>query len=246
MSKKKKIIVISVAVTLALVMTVGGLIQAFDHEHMETGGHKLIGVGEMGYYDPELDLGAWWGCLYQRWDTRFIVTNPNCDKDLTIEWVALIAGEDVCCDFDDGPCWDAEDVIFEGTPDDWYDYTDENTIGPVIEIPGNKESERGVLSPHEVWQVSIAELIAGVEDYYTYEVIEDCDVSKYTLEVTWSGAYYSWWLGWRTRPLTGWQKEECRGYFDSECWSDNFPSFAISEAEMQLFPSRVPFRLPAD
>jgi uncharacterized membrane protein len=75
-SKRKKIILIGVAVTLALVLGVGGLVQAFDHEHMETGGHKLVGVGEMGYYDFEY-MGQ-----HQCWDTQFIVTNPNCERYL--------------------------------------------------------------------------------------------------------------------------------------------------------------------
>lgn len=242
MSKKRKIILISLAVTLALAVGVGGFVYANYGLglHEETGGNKLLGVGEMGwdYYD-EWDQ-------YQEWDTQFIVTNPNCEQDLTIEWVALIAGEDVYVDWDgDGPEWYAEDVIFEGTPGDWYSYFD-------IEIPGNEYSDRGVLSPHEVWQVSIAELIAGVEDDYPEDIIYDCDLSKYTLEVTWSGARYTgwWWWGyWRDgRPLTGWQKEKCWSEF--EVYIDEFedyeylPSFSISEAEMKVFPSRRPFSLP--
>lgn len=240
MSKKKKIIIIAVAVTLALVLGVGGLAQAIMlPDHTETGGHKLIGVGELGEDDQGFLSGFQW------WDTQFIITNPNCDKDLTIEWVALIAGgEDV--DWD-GPWLDAEEVIFEGTPEDWYDYTYENTEGPVIEIPGNEESEIGVLSPHEVWQVSIAELIAAYEDEGLWEAVDKCDLSKYTLEVTWSGVSYSLWWGWRGRPLIGWQKEKCWSQF--EWWVEGIEGeylvdFAISEAEMQLFPGRTPFRLP--
>ena len=223
MSKKKKIIVIAVAVTLALVMGVGGLAYAVIMPHMELGGHKLIGVGEMGgsYYDTE-----WY--QHQEWDTQFIITNPNCDRDLTIEWVALIAGEDIYppAPF---PEWYAEEVIFEGTPDDWYAVRD-------IEIPGNENSEIGVLSPHEVWQVSITELMYDADPY-------GYGRGKYTLEVTWSGVPYTLWFGWRGRPLIGWQKEKCWSVFE---WWEDLPSFAISEAEMQVFPSRVPFRLPED
>ncbi len=235
MSKKKKIIMISLAVTLALAVGVGGLVYAngFPYPHEDVGANKLIGVGEMGW--DEFD-GYW--DQYQEWDTQFIVTNPNCEQDLTIEWVALIAGEDVYVDWDgDGPYWYAEDVIFEGTPQDWYDYAG-------IMIPGNEYSELGVLSPHEVWQVSIAELVAGVEDDYPAGVIEDCDLGKYTLEITWSGAYYSWWWRWgKVRPLTGWQKEKCWSEFE---WGldGGYPSFAISEAEMKNFESRTPFSVP--
>jgi len=228
-SKKRKIIMISLAVTLALAVGVGGFVYAngFPFDHEDVGGNKLIGVGEMGYdvYD-----GYWF--QEQWWDTHFIVTNPNCEQDLTIEWVALIAGEDVYPSVGgDGPYWYAEDVIFEGTPDDWYDYT----VG-YIDIPGNVESELGVLSPHEVWQVSIAELL----DYSPYEL----DLSKYTLEITWSSTGYTtgwWWYRGRVRPLTGWQKEKCvSDFFGAQIGFD----FAISEAEMKNFESRTPFSLP--
>ena len=207
MSKRKKIIVIGVAVTLALAVGVGGLVYANNgnnhvYEHSDVGGNKLIGVGEMGWDDDDV----YWD-QYQEWDTQFIITNPNCDRDLTIEWVAVIAGDDAE--------WDAEQVIAEGTPDDWWGWD-------------------GELSPHEVWQVSLSDLL----DYYPDEL----DLGKYTLEVTWSGARYTgwWWWGyWRDgRPLTGWQKEKCWSEF---YWGDSFPAFAISEAEMQLFPSRTRF-----
>ena len=233
MSKKRKVILIVVAVTLALAVGVGGLVYANYGlgPHEETGGNKLIGVGEMGNYD-----GAFFSGI-QYWDTQFIITNPNCEQDLTIEWVALIASDDACG-------WPAEEVIFEGTPEDWYSYFD-------IEIPGNEFSVRGVLSPHEAWQVSIAELIGGVVGWYPNGIIDDCDLGKYTVEVTWSGAYYTgwWWWGyWRSgRPLTGWQKEKCWSYFD---WSvegitgEYLLDFAISEAPMELFHSRQLFSPP--
>jgi len=224
-TKKRKIILISLAVTLALAVGVGGFVYAENnnHYHEETGGNKLIGVGEMGYYDY-----GYWG-QYQEWDTQFIITNPNCEQDLKIEWVALIAGEDVYHRIH-GLVFEAEDVIFEGTPEDWSGYAG-------IDIPGNEYSELGVLSPHEVWQASIAELVV-----VDPELIE---LGKYTLEVTWSGARYTgwWWWGyWRSgRPLTGWAKEKCWSEFD---WEEDFPSFSISEAPMELFPSRRPFRVP--
>ena len=224
MTKKRKIILISLAVTLALAVGVGGFVYANYGlgPHEDVGGNKLLGVGEMGD-----DFNGYWD-QYQEWDTQFIITNPNCERDLTIEWVALIAGDDAE--------WDAEEVIFEGTPDDWYGYT-----GGYIDIPGNEYSELGVLSPHEVWQVSLSELLDEDPD--------DLDLGKYTLEITWSGARYTgwWWWGyWRDgRPLTGWQKEKCWSEF--QWWeydSYDFPSFAISEAEMKVFPSRRPFRVP--
>jgi len=226
-TKKRKIILIGLAVTLALAVGVGGLVYAQFPDHEDVGGNKLIGVGEMGYEDftfggipgPTGDY-VYYGEI-RGWDTQFIITNPNCEQDLTIEWVALIAGEDT----DD---WDAEEVIFEGTPDDWYWCSDTS-----VEIPE-------VLSGHEVWQVSLSELL----DEYPH----DLELNKYTLEVTWSGARYAgwWWWGyWRDgRPLTGWQKEKCWSEFEENGWEEYFPSFAISEAKMELFPSRRPFRVP--
>jgi len=227
---------------------VGGLAHAFIEpyfDHANVGGNKLLGVGEMGY-----DTYSVGGILPvsntnggfdqdQWWDTQFIITNPNCDRDLTIEWVALIAGEDTCCG------WFAEDVIFEGTPGDWADYT----YGDIL-IPGNDDDFDGVLSGHEVWQVSIAELCACVVEGDPDDWIATCDLGKYTLEVTWSGAHYRgwWWWGyWRSgRPLTGWQKEKCWYVFLEDMDEDDHWDFgmAISEAEMKVFPSRRPFRLP--
>jgi len=195
-TKKRKIILIGLAVTLALSVGVGGLVYANYGlgPHEDGGGNKLIGVGEMGYEDFTFGgiLGPTGFYVYdgeiRGWDTQFIITNPNCERDLAIEWVALIAGEDT----DD---WDAEDVIFEGTPGDWFWCSNMN-----IEIPE-------VLSGHEVWQSSIAELVcmmvSGSEptDEELYLFIADQDLNKYTLEVTWSGARYTgwWWWGyWRS------------------------------------------------
>ena len=144
MTKKRKIILISLAVTLALAVGVGGFVYAVTngnnnhvYEHEETGGNKLLGVGEMGYYDDVL-----WG-QYQWWDTQFIITNPNCERDLTIEWVALIDREGAF----------GESVIYEGPPD-----------GPIPDT----------LGPHQTFQVSIAELMGlGPDiplDKYTLEI----------------------------------------------------------------------------
>jgi len=234
-TKKRKIILISLAVTLALAVGVGGLVYAENnnHYHEETGGNKLLGVGEMGTESDSYEV--FWQS--RSWDTQFIITNPNCEQDLTIEWVALIAGEDNSCG------WFAEDVIFEGTPDDWANYT----YGDIL-IPGNDDDADGVLSPHEVWQVSIAELCAYVVEGDPEDWIAECNLGKYTLEVTWSGARYTgwWWWGyWRSgRPLTGWAKEKCWYVFMGEI-PDGFEiGMAISEAEMKVFPSRRPFSLP--
>jgi len=244
-TKKRKIILISLAVTLALVLGVGGLVYAVTngnnnhvYEHSDVGGNKLIGVGEMGYEDFTFGGGipgpteayVYLGEI-RGWDTQFIITNPNCDKDLTIEWVALIAGEDT-------GDWAAEDVIFEGMPEDWFWCSDTS-----VEIPE-------ALSGHEVWQGSIAELLYMVvygsepDDATLYGFIASLDLNKYTLEVTWSSADYTGWWWWyrvRVRPLTGWQKEKCWSEF---MWNGSFPSFAISEAEMKNFESRTPFALP--
>jgi len=231
-TKKKKIILIGVAVTLALVLGVGGLIYARidEHIHMNVGVHKLIGVGEMGFeqfvFDPPIpgmDGYSYEGEI-RGWDTQFIITNPNCDKDLKIEWVALIAGEDT-------EEWDAEEVIFEGAP----------------------PPEEGILSPHQVEQVSLAELLYMMvkhhepDDNELYYFIADQELNKYTLEITWSGASWSWWSGWgKLRPLIGWQKEKCRHmmYGTGPGIPVEFPGLTISEAEMQLFPSKMPVKLP--
>jgi len=240
LTKKRKILLIGVAVTLALVMTVGGLAQA-GVGHKDVGGGKLTGVGEMGGLALVLPDGG----QFQYWDTQFIITNPNCEQWLDIEWVSLIAGEDVYIgEYEDGTYqelwWYAEDVIIEGTPKDWEYYLD-------IEIPGNKNSTLGVLSPHEVWQVSIYDIIdhlfKAMYNEWDGDIdlvdIEDLDLDKYTLEVTWSGGEYltpkSRKLG--SRPLTGWQKEKCWFGFGG----DGFPGFCISEAEMLNFTGRIRF-----
>jgi len=250
-TKKRKIILIGLAVTLALAVGVGGFVYANNGAHQDTGGNKLLGVGEMGYdtysvggihpvnfnTNGGFDQDQWW-------DTQFIITNPNCDRYLKIEWVALIAGET-------NDPWTKEQVIAEGKPEDWPGF---------LEIPDE-------LSPHEVWQVSVAELVGAVM-YETPEFIMDTyNLNKYTLEVTWSGAHYRgwWWWGyWRSgRPLTGWQKEKCwyvNYYGDYNNTTYGFPDgpirydlvvnnayiysdsgMAISEAEMKLFPSRTRF-----
>ena len=246
--KKRKIILIGLAVTLALAVGVGGFVYAENnnHYHDDVGGNKLLGVGEMGYEEFTFEgiTGPTGAYVYdgeiRGWDTQFIVTNPNCDKPLYIEWVALIAGEDA------SP-WEAEQVLAQGTPGDWHEARG-------IHIPGNDGDTDGELSPHEVWQVSIAELLFVVVNDYEpndaelYYFIAGLDLNKYTLEVTWSGAHYRgwWWWGyWRSgRPLTGWQKEKCRYMmYGTSAYvpSVEFPGLAISEAEMKVFPSRTRF-----
>jgi hypothetical protein len=240
---KKRIKMISIIVAVALAVGVGGLVYAYtvlpSFDHTDQGGHKLIGVGEMGHEDfsfPSSMVGPSTQYFYsgetRDWDTQFIITNPNCAEDdyINIEWVALIAGEDTCD-------YDPEEVIFEGTPDDWDNC-------PGIDIPDE-------LSGHEVWQVSLAELIYGCEvggtpdDQQLYEFIQLAELNKYTLEVVWTGVDYGGWWGWRDwqggRPLIGWQKEKCRNImwgrdmFEEE-WPVEFPSLAISEAPMEVFP----------
>jgi len=164
----------------------------------------------MGYEDFNFGISGPTGEYYYHgeirvWDTQFIITNPNCDDYIDIEWVALIAGEDT-------EEYDPEEVIFEGTPEDWA------CGAGVFNIPDE-------LSPHEVWQVSLAELLYVIEvnDYLpgqldydddVYDLITDTDLNKFTLEVVWTGVNYGGWWGWRDwqggRPLIGWQKEKCR------------------------------------
>jgi len=239
-SRKKKLILIGVAIALAV--GVGGLAYAKVTEHQDVGGHKLIGVGEMGYYYNETIWEQ-----YEWWDTNFIITNPNCDKYITIEWVSLIAG-------DGSAKWDAEEVIAEGTPDDWNDWFDYGMGTPKFgSIPDD-------LSPHEVWQVSITELLSGIFSWDPYVIIDESDLSKYTLEVTWSGVKWRGWWGWSwwggcwgyDRPLVGWQKEKCGTYTESMDGaitigtlinsSPYWNGFTISEAHMQVFPNRNSFR----
>jgi hypothetical protein len=260
---KKKIRLISIIVAAALAVGVGGLVYAVQPPpHTDNGGHKLIGVGEMGYENFSFGgdgsiTGPTLVYHYQGeirgWDTQFIITNPNCAEDdyIDIEWVALIAGEDT-----DPGCWnadyDAEEVIFEGTCDDWsFEYG--------IDVPCE-------LSGHEVWQVSIAELLYEIEDnsYPTddpmydedlYYFIAGMDLNKYTLEVVWTGVNYGGWWGFRDwqggRPLIGWQKEKCRCmmYGNMSYPGDvqipvEFPGLAISEAPMEVFPGCNDFTEP--
>ena len=241
MTKKKKILLISVAVTLVLVLTVGGPVYA-QLTHQNVGGDKLIGTGEMGtdYYSIYQSV-SFPVEQYRSWDTQFIITNPNCEDYLTIEWVALIAGE-----YSDR--WDPEEVIAEGTPEDWWEHI-YGMWGPPdgdswpdwlyrLEIPDE-------LTPHEVWQVSIAELIAAVayEPAGAGEAIEDYDLNKYTLEITWSGAlYWQWWRWAEARPLIGWAKEKCwYVFFDYLEGPVTHFGMAMSEAEMDVFRSPIPF-----
>jgi len=225
-NRKKKLILIGLAIALAVGL--GGLAYAqVMPEHQRVGGNKLIGVGEMGYVTYGL------GGQYEWWDSNFIITNPNCERYLTIEWVSLIASEDVYSGAY-GLVWQAEEVIAEGTPEQWGIATDAN-------IPPE-------LSPHEVWQVSIAELFADLEggqdpDYF----MDNYELSKYTLEVTWSDEMWRGWWAWRWgygRPLIGWQKEKCwtASVNNEVVFIGGLPGFAISEDEMLVFPRRTSFR----
>jgi hypothetical protein len=199
---KKKIILIGVALALVLASVGGGLAYA-NGIHNPPPVHKLIGVGEVGYlYD---DSGPW-DEHYEYWDTSFIVTNPDDDTWLNIDYLALII--------------ENESVLYEGTPDDWwYDFG--------IEIPYD-------LSPNEVWQFSLAELLSAIWEAPYWLVLEELSQIKYTVEISWSGIGYSLWLGWRfDRPLSGLAKELCWYETETEGWT---PGFVVSEAKMAVFP----------
>ena len=228
MTKKKKIILISLAVTLALALSVGGLVYA-KVIHQNVGGDKLIGVGEMGTDEPES-----YGPVFMHsrsWDTQFIITNPNCNEEdyLTIHWVALIASDEHC--------------IFEGTPEDLDDleYMDIELIPDYIDFD---ENGYAILTPHQTLQLSIADIIACIcGDSRGYIISSPLD--KYTLDITWSGAAdWQWWRWAEARPLTGLQKEKCwyvfGEYMDDEEGYWDF-GLAISEAKMKVFRSRIPF-----
>jgi len=87
-SKKRKVILIGVAVTLALVLGVGGLVQAqMPKGHEVVSGHRLLGVGWCDSYCAE-EMGMWRGEQYL--DTLFIVTNPNCDRYITIDRMFIL------------------------------------------------------------------------------------------------------------------------------------------------------------
>ena len=245
--KKKKIMMVSIIVAVALAVGVGGVMYARVDGHEDNGGHKLIGVGEMGFeqfiFGDDSIIGPN-GYHYEGeirgWDTQFIITNPNCEEDIYIEWVALIAGEDTeepsVLDFE------AEEVIFEGTCDDW---------NAICGCPG-WDVVPCELSPHEVWQVSLAELLYMIEencsftDQELYEFIANTDLNKFTLEVVWTGVNFGGWWGWRDwqggRPLIGWQKEKCRHKMYGDAFVPvsempvEFPGLAISEAPMEVFP----------
>jgi hypothetical protein len=175
-SRKKKIILISVAVTLALVLSVGGLAPVLaDNLHPMPRKYRLLGVGWCAKYEdeqPEL-----WKST-QTLDTMFIITNPNCNRTIHLDWLFII---------------------------------DENE-----EIVKEREINEE-LSPHQVWEFYLSEeLIDGKkeekeeeeeEEEYTVLWKPPEPVPKYTVEIMWSGVYYSRWWGWRDSPCTGWMKQ---------------------------------------
>ena len=88
MSRKKKIILISVAVTLALVLSVGGLAPVLAVTvHPMSGKSRLLGVGWCARYDYEV---AEVRKDTQTLDTMFIITNPNCNRTIHLDWLFII------------------------------------------------------------------------------------------------------------------------------------------------------------
>jgi hypothetical protein len=193
---KKKIILIGLALALSLALVGGGVAYAFNG--YSSAGHKLSGVGMMGYgLDVDQTQIMWW-------DTYFIVTNPNCNTYLNIDYLALI--------------YENEVVIWEGTPGAWW-----SIFG--IDVPET-------LSPHEVWQFSIGELMSVIDDEDYWVTLDDYDLGKCTVEISWSGVSYSVFSKWGyNRPLIGWAKEKCWYYI----WETE-PGMTISESEMEVYP----------
>jgi hypothetical protein len=192
---KRKIILIGLALALSLALVGGGVAYAFNG--YSSAGHKLSGVGMMGYgLDVDQAQIMWW-------DTYFIVTNPNCDTYLNIDYLALI--------------YQDEYVIFGGTPYDWWFY-----LG--IEVPET-------LSPHQIWQVSLGELMAAWYGADYWPTLNGA-LARYTVEISWSGVSYSVFSEWGyNRPLIGWAKEKCWYYI----WETQ-PGMTISESEMDVYP----------
>jgi hypothetical protein len=193
---KKKIILIGLALALSLALVGGGVAYAFNG--YSSAGHKLSGIGMMGYEMDSSQTQTMW------WDTYFTVTNPNCDTWLNIDYLALI--------------YENEYVIWEGTPADWW-----FIFG--IDVPDQ-------LSPHQIWQVSLGELMAPYygEDYWG--TIGNVYLARYTVEISWSGVSYSAFSEWGyNRPLIGWAKEKC--WYN--IW-ETLPGMTISESEMEVYP----------
>jgi len=97
---KKKIILIVLALALVIGAVAGGITYA-QVDHNPPKGHKLIGTGMLG--NSESPRGEMGGTAVEfEFGTGFEITNPNCDKSLTIEYVAIMD--------EDG------NVVVEGTP----------------------------------------------------------------------------------------------------------------------------------
>lgn len=101
---KKTVILVVVALGLILGGISGGLAYA-QTDHQPPRGQKLIGgLGIYGvsaepiYVNEDLSLAYYW-------NTTFTITNPNCERSLTINYLAIIDG--------DG------NVVAEGTPEQW-------------------------------------------------------------------------------------------------------------------------------
>lgn len=112
------------------------------------GAEKLVGVGMLGETDE------------QWWDTIFIITNPDSEKNITVDKV-VVTRED-------------ETLIYSGH----Y----------LIPTEGGMEKAADqILTPHEAWQLRLSQYKydPDTEEWIDPEDAIDQDMEKYTVEVFW-------------------------------------------------------------
>ena len=149
---KRNVILLTLAVVLSISLGVG-VVYAYGG-HNPAQGSKLLGVGQLGKLDVAYG--------YQQTTTEFQFTNTDCNKEITIEQVSIIASDGT--------------VIYEGS---------------FISVDGDSRVEVLTLSPHEIGVINLAEYIylgGDILDPGSWMASQDAisqDLDSYTVEIDW-------------------------------------------------------------
>jgi hypothetical protein len=126
----KKVALVLVLVACLVALGASGVItQAEDGSHEPMKGMKLVGIGEVGSV-----IQSGYNKMFVR-DTRFVITNPDCANNITIEGMFIISSNGT--------------VVYEGP---LYNVVLDETVGPPHFRDLNNVIDRvevTTLGPHE-------------------------------------------------------------------------------------------------
>jgi len=162
----KKVALVLVLVICLVALVAGGvttLAQGDLHEPMV--GKKLVGAGYLGYVELPHAQQMQWNI------SHFVMTNPDCVENITIERLSIIRGDGT--------------LIYEGPF--YATYGVRNETNRTVDVNNVIREEVTTLAPHDTVDVVLAFIMPdGADGWLSYGDAMNLFVYGYTVEVFYS------------------------------------------------------------